>query len=57
MLYAFSRDGAVPLSRWWRKVDPRFEAPVNAVSALDQQHTTPVQNSMACISCAAIRPV
>lgn len=31
MLYAFSRDGAVPLSSWWRKVHPRFEAPVNAV--------------------------
>ncbi|KAF6254993.1 amino acid/polyamine transporter I [Scenedesmus sp. NREL 46B-D3] len=30
-LYAFSRDGAVPLSSWWSKVDPRFEAPVNAV--------------------------
>ncbi|WIA39719.1 hypothetical protein OEZ86_005781 [Tetradesmus obliquus] len=30
-LYAFSRDGAVPLSRWWSKVNPRFEAPVNAV--------------------------
>jgi amino acid transporter len=30
-LYAFSRDGAVPLSWWWSKVNPRFEAPVNAV--------------------------
>jgi amino acid transporter len=34
MLYAFSRDGAVPLSRWWRKVSPQFEAPVNAVSGI-----------------------
>jgi amino acid transporter len=31
MLYAFSRDGAVPMSRWWRLVNPYFEAPVNAV--------------------------
>jgi amino acid transporter len=31
MLYAFSRDGAVPGSRWWRQVHPKFEAPVNAV--------------------------
>lgn len=31
MLYAFSRDGAVPLSRWWSIVSKRFEAPVNAV--------------------------
>lgn len=51
MLYAFSRDGAVPLSRWWRKVDPRFEAPVNAVSAIDQQHTQ-LYRSMACTCCA-----
>jgi amino acid transporter len=32
MLFAFSRDGAVPLSRYWNKVNPYFEAPVNAVS-------------------------
>ncbi|KAF8058897.1 NAD kinase 3 [Scenedesmus sp. PABB004] len=31
MLYAFARDGAVPLSGWWTVVSPRFEAPVNAV--------------------------
>jgi amino acid transporter len=37
MLYAFSRDGAVPMSRWWRKVNPYFEAPVNAVCHSDSQ--------------------
>lgn len=31
MLYAFSRDDAVPGSRWWKVVHPYFEAPVNAV--------------------------
>ena len=31
MLYAFSRDGAVPGSRWWKQVHPGFQAPVNAV--------------------------
>jgi amino acid transporter len=37
MLYAFSRDGAVPMSRWWREVNPYFEAPVNAVCHSDSQ--------------------
>ena len=31
MLYAFSRDGAVPGSRWWHKVHPRTQTPMNAV--------------------------
>jgi amino acid transporter len=30
MVYAFSRDGAVPLSRFWHKVN-RQEVPLNAV--------------------------
>lgn len=31
MLFAMARDGAVPLSRVWRQVNHRVEAPVNAV--------------------------
>lgn len=31
MMYAFSRDGAVPGAQWWKVVNQRFEAPVNAV--------------------------
>ena len=31
MLYAFSRDGAVPLHRLWHSVDRRTRNPVNAV--------------------------
>jgi amino acid transporter len=31
MLYAFSRDNAVPGSSLWKKVHPYFEAPINAV--------------------------
>ena len=31
MLYAFSRDGAVPGSRWWHSIHPRTKTPVNAV--------------------------
>ena len=31
MLYAFSRDGAVPGSRWWHRVHPRTQTPMNAV--------------------------
>ena len=30
MVYAFSRDGALPLSRVWHKVN-RHEVPINAV--------------------------
>ena len=31
MLWAFSRDGAVPLSSIWHKVDPKTKIPRNAV--------------------------
>ena len=31
MLYAFSRDGAVPGSRWWHHINPHTKTPVNAV--------------------------
>lgn len=31
MLYAFSRDGAVPGSRWWHSINPHTKTPVNAV--------------------------
>ncbi|KAI7839985.1 hypothetical protein COHA_006306 [Chlorella ohadii] len=31
MLYAFSRDGAVPGHRWWHHLNPRTKTPVNAV--------------------------
>ncbi len=31
MVWAFSRDGALPLSRYWRQLHPTFKAPVNAV--------------------------
>lgn len=31
ILYAFARDGAVPLSDTWGRVNQYFEAPVNAV--------------------------
>ncbi len=30
-IFAFSRDGAMPGSRWWHSVSPRTRAPVNAV--------------------------
>lgn len=30
-LYAFSRDGAVPGSKWWAKVDHRVDVPLNAL--------------------------
>ena len=33
MMFAFSRDGAVPGSRWWRRVAPN-RVPVNAVIAI-----------------------
>lgn len=29
--FAFSRDGAIPGSQWWKKVSPRFGQPVNAI--------------------------
>ncbi|WP_153456610.1 amino acid permease [Streptomyces smaragdinus] len=31
MIYAFSRDGALPYSRFWSQVSPRTRTPVNAV--------------------------
>lgn len=31
MLYAFSRDGAVPFSNLWHKISPHFQIPINAV--------------------------
>ena len=31
MIFAFSRDGALPGSRWWRRVGPRTRLPNNAV--------------------------
>ena len=31
MVYAFSRDGAIPFSRFWHKVHPSTRTPVNAV--------------------------
>ncbi|PSC69729.1 amino-acid permease BAT1-like protein isoform X2 [Micractinium conductrix] len=31
MLYAFSRDGAVPGSRWWHSINPKTQTPVAAV--------------------------
>jgi len=31
MIYAFSRDGALPLSRIWHKVNPRTRTPTNAI--------------------------
>ncbi len=34
MMFAFSRDGAVPGYRLWRKVSHRFRVPVNAVWAI-----------------------
>jgi amino acid transporter len=34
MMFAFSRDGAVPGYRLWRKVSKRFRVPVNAVWAI-----------------------
>jgi amino acid transporter len=31
MAYAFSRDGALPGSRWWRRVNPRTGTPTNSI--------------------------
>ena len=31
MIYAFSRDGALPFSRFWRHINPRTKTPTNAV--------------------------
>jgi amino acid permease (GABA permease) len=31
MIYAFSRDGALPLSRTWHRINPRTRTPTNAV--------------------------
>ncbi|MEV0537768.1 amino acid permease [Kitasatospora sp. NPDC050463] len=31
MIYAFSRDGALPGSRLWHRIDPRTQTPTNAV--------------------------
>lgn len=28
MMYAFSRDGAIPGSKFWHKVDTRFQSPI-----------------------------
>ena len=30
VIFAYSRDGAIPGSRWWSKVDPRTKTPVIA---------------------------
>ncbi|KAJ9612639.1 hypothetical protein H2200_004236 [Cladophialophora chaetospira] len=30
VVFAYSRDGALPGSKWWSKVDPRTKTPVNA---------------------------
>ncbi|KAK3387927.1 gaba permease-like protein [Podospora didyma] len=29
--WAFSRDGAIPGSKWWKKVDPKMDLPLNAM--------------------------
>jgi amino acid transporter len=29
--WAFSRDGGIPGSQWWRRVNPRFELPINSL--------------------------
>jgi hypothetical protein len=60
MLYAFSRDGAVPGAQWWKVVNKRFEAPVNAVSAVEEAgpghrkhthtHTHTTSHCQACLS-------
>jgi amino acid transporter len=31
MVYAFSRDGAVPGHRWWHRINPRTRTPTNSV--------------------------
>lgn len=31
MAYAFSRDGALPGSRWWKRVNPRTGTPTNSI--------------------------
>ncbi|MCP0887831.1 amino acid permease [Ligilactobacillus sp. WILCCON 0076] len=31
MVYAFSRDGGLPLSRYWKKVSPKFHTPAVAI--------------------------
>ncbi|EGO23956.1 hypothetical protein SERLADRAFT_362094 [Serpula lacrymans var. lacrymans S7.9] len=31
VIFAFSRDNALPGSRWWKKIDKRTQTPVNAV--------------------------
>jgi amino acid transporter len=30
VVFAYSRDGAIPFSRWWSKIDSRTKTPVNA---------------------------
>lgn len=31
VIFAFARDNALPGSRWWKKVNPHTQTPVNAV--------------------------
>jgi len=31
MIYAFSRDGALPGSRWWHRINPKTRTPTNSV--------------------------
>lgn len=31
VIFAYSRDGAIPGSRWWSKVNPKTKTPVNSV--------------------------
>ena len=31
MIYAFSRDGALPGSKWWHKINPRTRTPTNSI--------------------------
>ena len=31
MIYAFSRDGAIPGSKWWHQINPRTRTPTNAI--------------------------
>jgi amino acid transporter len=31
MIYAFSRDGALPASRFWHRINPRTRTPTNAI--------------------------
>lgn len=30
--WAFARDGAIPGSKWFKQIDPRFEVPLNAIA-------------------------